>query len=108
MILKGIKFTGKALKKKKKPKSLKRYKTQFEDVDAYGSPVVRNVMYRSPRGLKAQRKHMDRRFSDPGGTFAVSKSKYKRFKKSNKIWKKSTEMKVRRHNIMVKSKRNQG
>lgn len=92
MILKGIKFTGKALKKTKKPKSLKRYKTQFEDTGSYGQPSLRNVLYRSRRGLKAQRKYMDKKFKSQGsskwGTFPLSKSKYKDLKKSNKKWKK--------------------
>jgi hypothetical protein len=88
MILKGIKFTGKVFKKTKKPKSKKRYKTQFEDTDDYGLPSVRNVMYRSGRGLKAQRKYMDKKFKSQGsskwGTFPLSKSNYKSLKKSEK------------------------
>tara|TARA_R100001460_G_scaffold64226_1_gene104444 strand:+ start:5116 stop:5463 length:348 start_codon:yes stop_codon:yes gene_type:complete len=73
---------------KSKSKSLKRYKTQFETTGDYGQPSVRNVLYRSRRGLKAQRKYMDKKFKSQGsskwGTFPLSKSKYKDLKKSER------------------------
>ena len=62
--------------------------TQFETTGDYGQPSVRNITYKSTKGLKAQRKYMDSKFKSQGpmkyGTFALSKSQYKKTKKLQK------------------------
>jgi hypothetical protein len=84
MISKTAIRAGKKAFGKSKP-SKKRYKTQFEDTGDYGQGTVRNITYRSNRGLKAQRTYMDSKFKSQGtskfGTFALSKSQYKKTKK---------------------------
>ena len=84
MISKAAIRAGAKVFGKSKP-TKKRYKTQFEDVNSYGQFTVRNITYRSNKGLKAQRKYMDSKFKSQGplkfGTFALSKSQYKKTKK---------------------------
>lgn len=72
----------------KSKSSKKRYKTQFEDTGPYGEPTVRDVFYRSSRNLKEQRKYMNSKFKKKSvfGTFPVSKSYYKKRKKSQREW----------------------
>ena len=87
MISKAAIRAGKKAFGKSKP-TKKRYKTQFEDTGSYGEGIVRNIAYKSTKGLKAQRKYMDSKFKSQGtskfGTFALSKSQYKKTKIESK------------------------
>ena len=82
----SIQAAKKAFGKSKSSK--KRYMTQFETTGDYGQPSVRNITYKSTKGLKAQRKYMASKFKSQGpmkyGTFALSKSQYKKTKKLQK------------------------
>ena len=87
MISKAAIRAGKKAFGKSKP-TKKRYKTQFEDTGSYGEGIVRNIAYKSTKGLKEQRKYMDSKFKSQGtskfGTFALSKSQYKKTKIESK------------------------
>jgi hypothetical protein len=82
----AIRAGTKAFSKSKSTK--KKYMTQFQDTGSYGQPTIRNIAYKSTKGLKAQRKYMDSKFKSQGafkyGTFPLSKSQYKKVKIQSK------------------------